>query len=206
MSEFKKVAIYVNEDLIESSLQPQENRLEYFQNIVDMYYSLNTGVQLEKTDLKALLENPRGFVASRLIKDESISIGGLKLDFEKVFDIIEKPAGTNELIDKIINDLKVRDLMMNQRNVDYFEIENSDTVVLNTEYVAKTREQHTVYLHNEKQVEANKALKIISENINKLTDFKVHGHITSLLFEKYLDVNNSTGKTTVNPYFTKLIY
>jgi hypothetical protein len=132
MSDFKKVAIYVNEQSIESLIAPHENRFEYFQQLVDMYNNLNTGVVLEKMDLVALVQNPKAFVSKRLIKDQEVSFGGLKLSLEKVFEILEKPAGTDELINKIINDNQVKELMMNQRNVEYVEIENGKEVVINS--------------------------------------------------------------------------
>ncbi|MBC5839210.1 hypothetical protein [Flavobacterium muglaense] len=205
MSKFKKIAIYVNEQQIESSIAPQENRFEYFQQLIDMYNDLNTGVVLEKNDLKALLNNPKKFVATRLIKDQEVSFGGLKLSLEKVFDIIEKPAGTDELIDKIINDNQVRELMMNQRNVEYFEIKNGDTVVINSEYLHKVTEQCTVYIETEKQAQAYKALQSIVENINELNGLKSRGYIQDLLFTDLLELNHSTGTVAINPYFTKQI-
>lgn len=205
MSEFKKIAIYVNEQQISNLIAPQENRFDYFQQLIDMYNNLNTGVVLESNDLKALLNNPKEFVATRLIKDQEVSFGGLKLSLEKVFDIIEKPSGTDELIDKIINDNKVRELMMNQRNVEYFEIENGDTVVINSEYLEKVTEQSTVYISTEKQAQAYKALQSIAENINELNGLKSRGYIQDLLFTDFLELNHSTGAVSINPYFTKQI-
>lgn len=205
MSEFKKIAIYVNEHQIGSSITPQENRFEYFQQLIDMYNNLNTGVVLKKNDLKALLNNPKEFIATRLIKDQEVSFGGLKLSLEKVFDIIEKPAGTDELIDKIINDNQVKELMMNQRNVEYFEIENGDTVVINSEYLEKVTEQSTVYISNEKQQKAYESLQSIVQNLNELNTLKNGGYIQDLLFRDFLELNNSTGAVSINPYFAKQI-
>jgi hypothetical protein len=205
MSEFKKVAIYVDENKISGLVQPQESRIEYFQELVNRYVGLNTGVPLQKADLKPLIENPKEFIAKRLIKEETLSIGGLQLNFEKMFDIIEKPAGTEELINKIINDVNVKELMMNQRNVDYFEIENENTVVLNAEYLTKTTEQNTVYLINENQVEAFEVLKTIAESFNTLNGIYNGTHLQERIFDNFFDTNTATGKVAINPYFGNLI-
>lgn len=206
MSEFKKVPIYVDTDKISSLIQPQENRIEYFQELVSMYQALNTGEPLQKNDLTALINNPKEFIAKRLIKEETLSIGGLKLNFEKMFDIIEKPAGTEELISKIINDMNVRDLMMNQRNVAYFEIENENTVVVNAEYLAQITEQCTVYIKTENESKAYEVLNILAENINILNDLKINGQWhDNILFEQFFDTNNATGNVKINPYFGNLI-
>jgi hypothetical protein len=205
MSEFKKIAIYVNEQQIGSSIAPQENRFEYFQQLIEMYNCLDTGVALEKGDLTGLIKNPKGFISKRLIKDQEVSFGGLKLSLEKVFDIIEKPIGTDDLINKIINDNHIKELMMNQRNVEYFEIKNGDTVVINSEYLHKVTEQCTVYIETEKQAQAYKALQSIVENINELNGLKSRGYIQDLLFTDLLELNHSTGTAAINPYFTKQI-
>jgi hypothetical protein len=206
MSEFKKVPIYINTDTINSSIEPQESRIEYFQELVSMYQALNTGTSLQKNDLTALIVNPKEFIAKRLIKEETLSIGGLKLNFEKMFDIIEKPAGTEELISKIINDVNVRELMMNQRNVGYFEIENGNTVVVSTEYLAQITEQSTVYIKTENESKAYEVLNILAKNINILNDLKTNGQWhDNILFDQFLETNNATGNVKINPYFGKLI-
>lgn len=205
MSEFKKVAIYVDENKISTSVQPQESRIEYFQELVNRYVGLNTGVPLQKTDLKALIENPKEFIAKRLIKEETLSIGGLQLNFEKMFDIIEKPAGTEELISKIINDSKVKELLITQRNVSYFEIENENTVVLNSVFLEQTTEQNTVYIKTENELKAYEVLKILAENINKLNGLYNGSHLQERIFDNFFDTNHATGNVAVNPYFGKLI-
>lgn len=205
MDEFKKVAVYVDENKINSYIQPQEARIEYFQELVDMYNGLNTGVPLQTNDLKGLLENPKEFVAERLIKDGTVNIGGLKLNFDKVFEIIEKPIGTDQLINKIINDNQVRELMMNQRNVSYFEIKNGDTVAINDNYLESITEQCTVYIQDKRQSEAYEILKILAKNINKLNGMKVSPHLRDTLWDEYLTIDNQTGNVSVNPYFAKQI-
>lgn len=206
MSDFTKVAIYVDSDKINASIQTQEYRIEYFQELVNRYVALNTGEPLQKNDLTALIANPKEFVAKRLIKDEAVNMGGLKLSLEKVFDIIEKPAGTEELINKIINDNKIKELMITQRNVSYFEIENSDTVVLNQIFLKTTTENSSVYICTENEIKDYEVLNLIAENLNKLNDLKTHGHLNELLYEGFLNINNSTGSVAVNPYFGKLIH
>jgi len=201
MSEFKKEAIYVDQDKINSFTQPQANRIEYFQEIVTMYNDLNIDEPLQKNDLTALIENPKDFIAKRLIKEETISIGGLKVNFEKMFDIIEKPEGTENLINKIANDSQIRESFITQRNVSYFEIENGNTVVLNADFLEQTREQSTVYIKTENEATAYKALTAIAENINKLKELPISGHLREILFDKFLDTNNDLQNVKVNPYF-----
>lgn len=205
MSEFKKIAIFIDEDKISNSIQPQESRIEYFQNLVNMYEGLNTGEPLQKNDLTALIQNPKEFIAKRLIKEETVTIGGLKLNFEKMFDIIEKPQGTEELISKIINDSKVNELLITQRNVSYFEIENGNTVVLNSKFLEQTAEQCTVYIKTENELKAIEVLKIIAENFNILNGLYNGSHLQERVFEGFFNTNTATGNIAVNPYFGKLI-
>ncbi|REG93004.1 hypothetical protein [Flavobacterium aquicola] len=206
MNEFKKVPIYIDEEKINSFTQPQASRIEYFRELVTMYQALNTGEPLQKDDLTALIRNPKEFIAKRLIKEETLSLGGLELNFEKMFDIIQKPLGTEELINKIINDSKVHQLAINQRNAPYFEIKDETTVVLNSNFLEQTTEQCTVYLKTENEVKAYEVLSILAENVNKLNDLKTNGHWhDNILFEKFFETNNATGSVAVNPYFGNLI-
>lgn len=204
MSEFKKVPIFFDENKMSNIVQPQESRLAYFQELVTMYEFLNIPEKLEKSDLVELVENPKKFLARKIIKDEETSIGGLKLNFEKMFDIIEKPTGADELIAKIEADKKSFDLLMNQRNANYFEV-NDNEVVLNSDFVAKAKEQSTVYIATETQQKAYNLLMEIAKLINELSKIKAHGNLQDSFLESYFDTNPNTETLTVKPYFGQLI-
>jgi len=207
MSEFKKVAIFIDENKIAQTVQIQESRIDYFQEIVNMYQGLNIPDPLEKNDLTALVENPRQFVARKLIKEDNLTVGGLKLSFEKVFDMVEKPQGTEELIFKIENDRINKELLINQRNAYYFEIDPENNVVLNTEYVTKTKENCTVYISTKNQQIAHDLISEIAEKINTL--YALSNKNGELFQQDFFTdfLQNSYGKETVfvNPYFARHI-
>lgn len=205
MEDFKKEVIFFDENKFNNLLEPQFKRLGYFQELVSMYENLNTGEPLLSEDLKALIENPKEFVAKQIVKEDTATIGGLKLNFEKVFDIIEKPVGTDELINKIINDKLIDKLNIAQRNAYHFEIENGYTVILNKEYVKQITEQCTVYITSENQKKAFKILNEIAKNVNELSSLKARGYLHENLFQDYFSVNVFTETITINPYFGKLI-
>jgi hypothetical protein len=206
MSEFKKVPIFIDENKINGLIQPQESRIAYFQELVNIFVNLNIDEPLEKTDLTALVENPKEFIAKKLIKEETLSIGGLKLNFEKMFDMIEKPKGTDDLINKIINDQQERVLLINQRNASYFEITPENEVILKTEYLEQTTEKCTVYITTENQQKAYNCLTEIAKNINELSKLKVHStHFQEDFFKSYFDTDKRAETIAVNPYFGTLI-
>lgn len=206
MSDFKRIPLYVDENKIDSFINPQYERLSYFQTIVDNYNSLELGTPLAPNDLTALINQPRNFIAKAIIKEGSVSIEGLKLDLDKVFDIIEKPIGTMEFIGKIIADNNTKELMLNQRNVGYFEVENGNEVVIKKSYSEEIAERCTVFLSNEKELKAYEVLTALAENINELKKLKSRGQIEDIFFSDFLISNeNGNGIVEVNPYFLKNI-
>jgi hypothetical protein len=205
MSEFKKVPIFFDENEMNSWLRVPESRLEYFQELVNMYNGLMIDEPLQYDDLKALIVNPKDFISKRLIKDEKLTIGGLQLNFEKVYEIIEKPNGTDALINKIINDRQDWELQKTHRNVGGFGIEDFTTVVIHSKHLADATESSTVYIKSENEQKAFDILNILVENMNLLNNLTAHGSLKQLLWESYFKTDNYTGSVVLNPYFGRYI-
>ena len=207
MSNIVKTPIFIDETQINNYIQPQENRIEYLQELVNLYLALEIPEPLEKNDLENLINNPKDFITRKLIKEENLSVNGLKLNLEKAFDIIEKPYGTDFLINKIIEDKKDKELLINQRNVLNFEIVDNNTVLVKQSYIDKITEQYTVYLETENQKKAFDLVTEIAKKYNELKLLSNAGNFKSSFqeLEEFIQINPRTDLASVNPYFIKKI-
>ena len=207
MSNIVKTPIFIDEEKINNHIQPQENRIEYFQKLVNLYLALEIPEPLETKDLEFLVNNPKELITKKLIKEEDLSVNGLKLNLEKTFDIIEKPYGTEELINRIINDRTDKALLINHRNVLNFEIIEGNTVVLKPSYLDIITDQYTVYIETENQNKAFELVTEIAEKYNELKQLSNAGNFKSSFqeLEEFIQINSRTDLATVNPYFIKKI-
>ena len=99
----KKLA-YINQREINSALQEIEQSAKYhFQKLVDRYNSISILPHLETNDFYDLMKTPKPFLVLKLTKGQTLNIGELQLSTEKVYDLLDRPAE----VDELINDIEV---------------------------------------------------------------------------------------------------
>lgn len=172
--EFTRVLINKNQHLIDGEVSQLKFSKDYFQNYIDKVDLL--GVDLQANDLVLLFQNPKEYITDKLTQNETLKVGNLTLNKEKLFDLIEKPTGTNELIESIISDKQ------NQNTnrlciflVNNFVINNKEVVVKQTVLDAIT-ERHSLFIETENQQTGyNKMLQVVQliNEINELAKTKI---------------------------------
>jgi hypothetical protein len=167
---FEKILIEKNEGAIAGELNQLEVKKQYFQNYVNKVIAL--GLTVAENDLNLLFENPKAYITDKLTAGENMQVGGLKLNKEKLFDLIEKPAGTNELIQSIEKDLMDSGIReYNIWHVKNFEI-NENEVVVNPDHLEAINNRFSLFIESESQNQAYEKLQGIASLVNELNQMK----------------------------------
>lgn len=202
---FKNEPIFFDENKKNQLMQPHETSIAYFQNIVDEYNNLNIGVKLKEKDLEPLIENPKKFIAERIVKEENLNFGGLKLKFETLYEMIEKPIGTDEFITQINNDKNDRYKLLNHKSTSFLEVKNGTKVMICQIQTSIFEEQSKVYLKTKSESEVFDSLNEMAKIYNKLMSYEFkEKHLKDLVFDGFIIIDFQ-GKATVNPYFARYI-
>lgn len=155
--------VFVNRQNLDNMLNSYKDGAGYLQSFVNAYQSLDIG-NLEKNELEQLLKDPKTFLFGKILGDRTVDLGGVKLDNEKLFDIVEKPKGLDELM-SLINEHYHRKESINLRD---YQINEANQVVVSEERKEALEYLNSVYLTTETQKNAHKALVSIAENLEIL--------------------------------------
>ncbi len=196
---FEKVLLRKNQGAIDSEIFQLQPKKVYFQSFVDRLQAI--GVNPAGNDLETLVKSPKAYVTDKLTAGEEMKVGGLKLNKEKLFDLIDKPAGTNEII---------RDIEKDQANKDIREynhwLANRFTVTAGVvEITGATLEnidnRNSLFITSENQQQAFNKLTEFVELVNQLNELQLNssGKITgSSEMENYIRYDQTTGAHTIN--------
>ncbi|QZL00103.1 hypothetical protein K5L04_10400 [Flavobacterium psychrophilum] len=166
--EFKKILISKNEGAISGELAQMKSHIDYFQGYINQVLAL--GLTVEKNDLQLLFENPKVYLTGKITHGESMQVGGLKLNKEKLFELLEKPQGTNEFIEKISKDLQNQSIVQYHIfKVELFEI-NAERVVLKQIQLDHINKRFSLFIENETQQKAFNKLEQIAKLVNEINE------------------------------------
>lgn len=163
---FKKQLIAKNEGKINSEIQQLNPTKEYLQGYVNKVIAL--GINVAENDLELLFSNPKAYITDKLTAGETMQVGGLKLDKEKLFDLIEKPTGTNDLIESIIKDnqnTSTREYHI--WKINQFTV-SSDLVTIKQTALDHIQERNSLFVENENQKTGFEKLQQITQLINEI--------------------------------------
>lgn len=182
MKNFEKVLLHTNDAQINNELSGQKLSQAYFKPFVEKYNLLGLK-PLEEKDLNPLFDNPKAFLTQQITHGESLNIGGLKMNPEKLFEIIEKPVGTDELISQIVKDKGNHEIAKaNHWHSDHMIITNGDTVEICPKVKNSITERCSLYIENEAQQEAFDLIDVIAKNINRLNELTPRNRIPQDVF------------------------
>lgn len=181
---FEKILIEKNEGAITGELNQLEVKKQYFQNYVNKVLGL--GLTVEENDLNLMFDNPKAYITDKLTAGENMQVGNLKLNKEKLFDLIEKPAGTNTLIQSIEKDLMDRNIReYNIWSVKVFSVIENEVVITPT-HLEAINNRFSLFIENENQQQAYEKLQGIAVLVNELNQlqglsFKLSDELSDLL-------------------------
>jgi hypothetical protein len=152
-------------------ISDQSNKiLKVYQPLIDQYHTLNISV-LTTEDLESFFNNPKSFFVTLLTKDEPLTLGGVKLQAEKVYEFMERPTGLDAFVEKLTNykndavniGIKIEFL----GDFQPYEIINNK-LQLTADYKAEILDFTSYYATTENQL---LAFNLINEVITKLGEF-----------------------------------
>jgi hypothetical protein len=198
---FVKVLLSKNQGAINSEIQQHEPKKDYFQNYVNRLIAV--GITATNTDLQLLFENPKAYVTDKLTAGEEMKVGGLTLNKEKLFELIEKPVGTNEIIADIVKDQQDKSKReFNHWSVKSFEIING-IVIVTAETIEHINNRLSLFIDSENQQTAFTKLEQLAQLLNEINQLENNngriGGTTEL--SELMQFNNTT--FTLNPQAVK---
>lgn len=155
----------------------------HFQNFVDRYNSISILPTLESDDLVEFMDNPKSFLVLKLTNGETLNVGELKLSSEKVYDLLDRPAE----VDQLVNDIQTLNsdysYQSNHRqNLVFFDIIENKLVVKES-IVNEITEKYSSYIETENQF---RALEIANDIVLKINELFKIGDCSKLrYFDNY---------------------
>lgn len=153
-----------------------------YQPLIDQYHTLNISI-LTTVDLDVFFNSPKSFFVTLLTKDEPLTLGGVKLQAEKVYEFMERPTGLDAFVEKLINyKIEAQNKSSNREflgNLEYYEIVDNKLQITEN-YKDEIEDLTTYYAKTENQLNA---YNLITDIISKIEDFNKLWNETSLTLE-----------------------
>ena len=184
--EFKKVALYFDENGYNENLQTQEETKGYLQNIIDRIKSLEF-TDFTKISLEDIFLNPKNFFIEQYVKGQT-EINGIPLNKEKIFSLMEIPPEVNTIIEEI-------KALRFAQNV--FVLTEKGQIIIKDEFKNTLREQWTIYAHSEKAKKLHDYVKNIYDNLKQIQQITPNINLNDVL-GKYININANGNQIEIN--------
>ena len=184
--EFKKVALYFDENGYNENLQTQEETKGYLQNIIDRIKSLGF-TDFTKISLEDIFLNPKNFFIEQYVNGQT-EINGIPLNKEKIFSLMEIPPEVNTIIEEI-------KALRFAQNI--FVLTEEGQIMIKDEFKNTLREQWTIYAHSEKAKKLHDCVKNIYNNLKEIQQIDPHINLNDIL-NKYININVNGDQIEIN--------
>lgn len=163
----KKVFLHKDESNIFRQIESINGMIGSLNQLFDRYKTL--GLPNMKTeDFKEFIMNPKAFFIKILTNGETLKIGQLELDVQKVYELFPLPNGVNELVTDIIKfntqTYFQTHYAFNIKNVEIIENE----LCICSKFKQLLEDTHTFYTETEDQNTALTLLKRIAKDLTAL--------------------------------------
>lgn len=161
-----KLLAYKNTATINEWIGKIKDTANHFgQKFIDQYKTIPELPELETADIENLFMNPRSFFVLKLTKGEVLKVGDLTLSSEKVFDLLDRPVGLDDLVSSL-------EALKHDRyfsgtyaaNLKYLDLVDSQLVVKQSR-VDEITEMFSYYIESENQ---HNALALVNDILPKL--------------------------------------
>lgn len=185
-----KKLIYKDHSAIDSHLRQCEHTVETVQEIINDIVNSGLQVHTETIDLVELYQNPRKAITENLLKDKDFMVAGMNIKPEKIFDMLDLPTGTNEIIRQI-------EFQTETKKIDFQILKNlaisKNDVNLSDLYFEEIQNQHSIFIENDRQLKAWTLMETICKNLNDLR--KITGDLRYNQVEKMLNFKDNNDNT-----------
>lgn len=201
----KKLKVDFEQKQYDKDLGIFEATKNELQKIINDIKTLNLNINLDNGDLETLINSPKIFFCNKLV-DEGIIINGIKLNKEKIFDLMEIPNGLNNIIENIITlknavISKIRNLYIENLNTNFTITNGKVNISENT--LSELKELHTIYLENENQIKVFNLLTEIKNKIKEIKEIDPRYYIENL-FDDYYTIRGQND-ISIDIYYIKKI-
>ena len=201
----KKLKVDFEQKQYDKDLGIFEATKNELQKIINDIKTLNLNINLDNGDLETLINSPKIFFCNKLV-DEGIIINGIKLNKEKIFDLMEIPNGLNNIIENIITlknavISKIRNLYIENLNTNFTITNGKVDISENT--LSELKELHTIYLENENQIKVFNLLTEIKNKIKEIKEIDPRCYIEDL-FDDYYTIRGQND-ISIDIYYIKKI-
>ncbi len=203
MSEFQPIPVFKNEGQINQTLIQWDDKRDYFQAIVNQYKKLNIEAPLLQNDLVEMTNKPKDFLVKKITKGNGFSLGNIKLEADKAFDLLEKPDGSLEFIDFIEASKKQSNSEKWFFRHAYFFIITDGLVEIDPKELEKINTQNTVFLTSQKEKDIYDLLVSLCESINSLNKIQHINHVEEHIFTNLIEINPNTSFASIKDNFLK---
>ncbi|HRO45127.1 hypothetical protein [Agriterribacter sp.] len=198
--ENEKQLIYSDDDLYKDEIAVLERLAKYINEIIRIFVSFSVGTFI-KEELLDLIFNTKKFVSTKQINNGEVVVNNLKLNKEKLMELVELPEDFGKL-EKIINlaQTQIQNIMISQRIAlpsDVFKLyifDQNDNLELKTRVYQKVKEETEVYINS---VEAKKAYFFAKEFVGLLKKYKIEPFYHESVIGAYITADKK-GKYVVN--------
>ena len=200
MSIFERIPLYFDENEYNVKISDYEGRCSYFQTVLDKLKSIAPNIVFESEDLTPLFNNPKPFLVDKLVS-EAMTIGGVELDKNKVFDLLTNANELQSIISEI-NYLNGNSApLQNQKNLysvakDYF-IDETGKIELKQSFKDNSKNQYTTFAKDEKQKAVFDSLANLVEAFKSVINILPNTHLEKI-FEEYLEINDNQKTVNIN--------
>ncbi|MXS70266.1 hypothetical protein GSF70_03470 [Flavobacteriaceae bacterium W22] len=180
-----KILAYKNDQAIEQMTTNLKWTADNAQIFIDKYKNIPLLPELVTADLVNLFFNPRTFFVEKLLEGEVFTIGKLSLNSEKVYDMMDRPAG----LDKLVSELEALSSNANSNSKSWREIYLGrikymdfldGNIVPRQSYVDEQIELYSFYIETDNQHAALTLLNEITPKLNALFALKISNENTPL--------------------------
>lgn len=163
----KRVFLYKDESNIFRRIESVNGMIGTLNELFDKYKALSLP-DMKTEDFKEFIMNPKAFFIKILTNGETLKIGQLELDTQKVYDLFPLPAGVNELVNDIVN-FNTQTYFQSHyaQNINNIKILNNELCICD-KFKQHIEDTHTFYTETEDQNTALTLLKKIAKDLTAL--------------------------------------
>lgn len=163
----EKQLLYTDQSKINQSKTKITSAINAFKPFFEEYKQLNIG-DLKTEDLKTFFIKPKEFFMMLLTKGENLKVGDLMLDPEKLYELLQKPEGVEDLVNNIEKTIRLDEFRLN--HIGYIDhiIVSEGQMLINPEYIRELTDKYTFYTETSDQLKAFELVKRIAEDFSEL--------------------------------------
>lgn len=199
----EKILLRVDKESLDKDTQKVNDAIREFSPFYKRYKKLNVG-DLKNEDLKTFLLSPKKYFLDLFTKGENLKIGELELSPDKVYELLNKPDGVDDLVNDL--ELKIKEPFIITYCI--YQVENIEIqegkMSVKKEYLEDLKEKHSIYADTENQLKALEILNRISDDFQALIGMQIktfYGWENSW-FEYFLQ-KTENNKISIKPHCIK---